>query len=80
MDNVYIPGSRLTKLYVPDSLVSSLDTTPVFTSVAVTVTPGIRAPDSSCTVPLTRAKLACAKAEAIRLRHNMIVAVNVRII
>ena len=43
-----VPGSGAT----PESLLSTVETTPVALFVAVTVTPGTTAPEASATVPL----------------------------
>src|SRR5438105_12543767 len=51
-DNLYGPTGRLGNTYDPVSLLMAVRTWPVSVCVAVTSTPGKRAPDGSVVVPL----------------------------
>src|SRR5262245_14438742 len=50
-ETLYCPDCSEGKLYAPVSFVIVVDTIPVCVFVAVTITPGISAPDASETVP-----------------------------
>src|SRR5262249_35263498 len=65
------------KLYAPDSLVTTVFMIPVPVFVAVTVTPGIKAPLASATVPPTVALIVCEKPFwAIRIHSKNTMYVN----
>jgi hypothetical protein len=61
---------QLGNLYVPDSFVMALETTPVAVCVALISTPGINAPVASDTVPLKVALITCANAFALKSKKQ----------
>src|SRR5207302_2374907 len=68
-DNLYGPTGRLGNIYAPVSLLITVRTWPVAVCVAVTSTPGKRAPDGSVTEPLICA-VPCAQSDAENARIN----------
>ena len=72
--NLYVPGCRLANWYVPASLVSTVVTIPVALLAAVIVTPGIKAPLLSATVPPNVALVVCEAVYVEKMQHSKMAA------
>jgi hypothetical protein len=70
----------LANWYAPDSLLRTVVTIPVATFVAVIVTPGIRAPVESDTVPPNVAFVVCENVYAQLNRRTIVVVMTIPLI